>query len=75
MSNNVNVSAVLPGSTMSRAEKLAALENKTVANGHAACIGRGEFYVVNIEGSHLFVPVDSFEGFAAAFLGAEEIDA
>jgi hypothetical protein len=72
MNTNIdNKVAVLPGADMTRDEKLAALEQKTKANGNAACIGRGEFYVVDLNGQHLFVPVDSYEGFAAAFLGAE----
>jgi hypothetical protein len=72
MNTNIdNNSAVLPGADMSRDEKLAALEQKTLASGHAAAIGRGEFYAVNLSGNYLFVPVDCFEGFAAAFLGAE----
>jgi hypothetical protein len=72
MNTNIdNNTAVFPGADMSHDEKLAALEQKTLANGHAACLGRGEFYAVNLRGNHLFVPVESYEGFAAAFLGAE----
>lgn len=66
-----NTLATLPGAEMTRDEKLAALSQRTKANGSAAGIGRGEFYAINLGGHHLFVPVDSYEGFAAAFLGAE----
>jgi hypothetical protein len=66
-----NNAATLPGADMTREEKLAALAQKTAASGSAACLGGGEFYAVNLGGHHLFVPVDGYEGFAAAFLGAE----
>jgi len=71
MNETNNAASVLPGANMTRDEKIAALAQKTLANGNAACIGRGEFYAVNLGGNHLFVPVESYEGFAAAFLGAE----
>lgn len=69
--NTNDTTVTLPGAGMTHDEKLSALEQKILANGNAACLGRGEFYAVNLGGHHLFVPVDRYEGFAAAFLGAE----
>jgi hypothetical protein len=73
--NTNDTTVSIPGAAMTHDEKLAVLARKTLANGHAACIGRGDFYVLDLGGSHLFVPVDSYEGFAAAFLGTEQLNA